>query len=104
MVRTLFPLPEMVPRLAPEREGVLRLGWFRTFVASKRIWPDLDSLKRNALLRFMSKRQSPRPWILLLPRVPTFPGSGYFKRISPAVPSGLRAAIATREQGPPLSE
>src|SRR5688572_1330914 len=100
MVRTWVPLPPMVPSVAPEREGASRFGWFRTFVASKRIWPDLDSLKRNDLLRFMSKRQSPRPWMLLLPRVPTLPGSGYCRRISPAVPSGLRAAIATRAQGP----
>src|SRR5438046_7583886 len=90
----------MTPRLPAESDGALGTGWFRTFDASMRNWNDLVSLTWNALLAETSSDHCPMLLMFWRPRFPTLPGSGYFRRISPAVPSGLRAARAEIVQGP----
>ncbi len=98
-----------------DRLGFAGCGWLSTFCASKRTARLLDSVSRNVLLRLASKRQLPRPMIVLFPRLPFFPGSGCWRTttdgrttpslkvrsIAPAVPAGTAIASASRVQRPP---
>src|SRR4051812_11907144 len=83
-----------IPGGPAEMFGVLGTGWFRALFASMRNWTALVSVMLNDLLADRSSDHCPMPFMLDLPRFPTLPGSGYFRRTSPAVPSGLRAARA----------
>src|SRR6185369_11366132 len=82
------------PEPPAEMFGLFGTGWFRTLPASIRNWAEVGAVIRDDLLADTSSDHCPMPFILDLPRFPTLPGSEYFRRTSPAVPSGLRAARA----------
>ena len=53
-------LPVLTPNVLAANDGVLGVGWLRTFVESKQTWTLFDSLTRKFLLALMSRLQFPK--------------------------------------------